>query len=115
MNHTDTLKNDRILIIDDNPAIHEDIRKILGGRREHNEAFDSDKALLFDDAIPEFEQARFEIDSAYQGRKDWRRCSRRSKPAAPMPWPSWMCACRPAGTASRPSAASGKRIRTCKW
>ena len=26
----DPLKNDRILVIDDNPSIHEDIRKILG-------------------------------------------------------------------------------------
>ena len=69
MHHTNTLKNDRILIIDDNPAIHEDIRKILSGRGEHNEAFDSDKALLFDDAIPELEQARFEIDSAFQGQE----------------------------------------------
>jgi CheY-like chemotaxis protein len=31
MHHTNTLKNNRILIIDDNPSIHEDIRKILGG------------------------------------------------------------------------------------
>ena len=30
MNHLDTVPNNRILIIDDNPSIHEDIRKILG-------------------------------------------------------------------------------------
>ena len=69
MHHTNTLKNDRILIIDDNPAIHDDIRKILSGRGEHNEIFESDKALLFDDENSEFEQARFEIDSAYQGQE----------------------------------------------
>ena len=69
MHHMNTLKNDRILIIDDNPAIHEDIRKILTGRGEHNEAFDNDKALLFEETVPEFEQVRFEIDSAYQGQE----------------------------------------------
>ena len=35
MNPTDTLKNNRILIVDDNPSIHEDIRKILGGDGGH--------------------------------------------------------------------------------
>ena len=69
MKHTNTLKNDRILIIDDNPSIHEDIRKILGDRMEQNKALDNNKALLFGDEIPESEQTRFEIDSAYQGKE----------------------------------------------
>jgi len=33
MTHTDMPRNDRILIIDDNPSIHEDIRKILADRK----------------------------------------------------------------------------------
>ncbi|MEI7732443.1 MAG: PAS domain S-box protein [Verrucomicrobiota bacterium] len=64
-----TYKNDRILIIDDNPSIHEDIRKILGHHRDTNKALDNTKALLFGDDLIEPEQTRFEIDSAYQGKE----------------------------------------------
>ncbi len=69
MSHSDTLKNNRILIIDDNPSIHEDIRKILGGQGERNEALGSTKALLFGDAPTQSEHTRFEIDSAHQGKE----------------------------------------------
>jgi CheY-like chemotaxis protein len=69
MNNMDMPKNGRILIIDDNPSIHDDIRKILAGRKEQNAALDNNKALLFGDEIPEPEQSRFEIDSAYQGKE----------------------------------------------
>ena len=68
MNHSNALKNNRILIIDDNPAIHEDIRKILSGG-ERNVALGSTKALLFGDDQPESDQTRFEIDSAHQGQE----------------------------------------------
>ncbi len=69
MTHTDMPRNDRILIIDDNPSIHEDIRKILADRKEQNRALDNNKALLFGDEIPEPEPSRFEIDSAFQGKE----------------------------------------------
>ncbi|MFN0172244.1 MAG: response regulator [Bryobacteraceae bacterium] len=57
----------RILVIDDNRAIHDDIRKILiGGDSEHLD-LEADEELLFDDApVP---VSRFEIDSAYQGQE----------------------------------------------
>lgn len=68
MCHTESLRNDRILIIDDNPAIHEDIRKILGVRQDQNPGFNTSKSLLFEDERLEHEPpAGFEIDSAYQG------------------------------------------------
>ena len=67
MNSTDTIKSNRILIIDDNPSIHEDIRKILGGQGELNEALVSTKALLFGNAPRASSHTRFEIDSAHQG------------------------------------------------
>ncbi|MGE0607856.1 MAG: response regulator transcription factor [Pirellulales bacterium] len=62
-------KNRRVLIIDDNPSIHADFRKILGGRPVHP-GLDAKEAVLFgpveggrasgaDDA--------FDIDSASQG------------------------------------------------
>lgn len=60
MSHT----NRRILIIDDNRAIHDDFRKILcPDRRE----IDHLEAEFFDDIVPISEQPVFEVDSAYQG------------------------------------------------
>ena len=47
MNHSDTLKNNRILIMDDNPSIHDDIRKILGGEGERNEALEQQQSPAF--------------------------------------------------------------------
>jgi PAS domain S-box-containing protein len=57
--------NHRILVIDDNQAIHEDLRKILLGEVKIQEQLQDDEALLFGlEAMP---ITRFEIDSAYQG------------------------------------------------
>jgi PAS domain S-box-containing protein len=61
--------NNRILIIDDNPSIHEDIRKVLGGRSDQNLALESTEALLFGETAARIEETSFEIDSAYQGRE----------------------------------------------
>jgi two-component system cell cycle sensor histidine kinase/response regulator CckA len=69
MNCSDTLKNNRILIIDDNPSIHDDIRKVLCGNGERNEALGNTKALLFGDELPPTDQTRFELDSARQGKE----------------------------------------------
>ena len=69
MNHSDTLKNNRILIIDDNPSIHDDIRKILCGDGERNEALGSTKALLFGEEPSQSDRTRFELDSALQGKE----------------------------------------------
>ena len=61
--------NRRILIIDDNQSIHEDIRKILAPANAALNALDDAEAMLFGlsqarPGIPEFE-----IDSAYQGQE----------------------------------------------
>src|ERR1017187_10272808 len=69
MNYSDTLKNNRILIIDDNPSIHDDIRKVLCGDGEGNEALGSTKALLFGDEVSQPSRTRFELDSALQGKE----------------------------------------------
>ncbi|MDB6038198.1 MAG: multi-sensor hybrid histidine kinase [Verrucomicrobiales bacterium] len=61
--------NHRILVIDDNPAIHADIRKILG-KQAHSSAFMEDaEAVLFGDAQTDDTAVLFEIDSAYQGQE----------------------------------------------
>ena len=40
---------------------------------------------------------------------------RHARAAGPTLWPSSMCACRPAGTASRPSTSCGGWIPSCRW
>jgi CheY-like chemotaxis protein len=65
----DPLKNHRILVIDDNRAIHEDIRKILKTSSSLRDDLDHDEAALFGDTTVKFPLPIFEIDSAYQGRE----------------------------------------------
>lgn len=61
--------NHRILVIDDNPAIHEDIRKILARPKEDSAALASEEALLFGQSTAAAQCASFEIDSAFQGQE----------------------------------------------
>jgi len=59
--------NHRILVIDDNPAIHDDLRKILLGEVKTQEHLQDDEAALFGiEAVP---VTKFEIQSAYQGQE----------------------------------------------
>ncbi len=68
-------KNHRILVIDDNPEIHQDFRKVLGTVRDAGASeLDSAEAAIFGDesAAPpatELTGEEFEIDSAYQGQE----------------------------------------------
>jgi len=59
----------RILLVDDNPAIHEDFRKILLGSRSRNSALEAAEAVLFGTPEPAAAVASFEIESAYQGQE----------------------------------------------
>ncbi len=56
--------NNRVLVIDDNRAIHEDFRKILCPPQDDIEQAE---AAFFGDAAPEEKHPTFEVDSAYQG------------------------------------------------
>ena len=56
----------RILVIDDNPAIHEDFRKILCGDRVSSTQLEAAEAVLFETRPPLGFQSEFEIDSAFQ-------------------------------------------------
>jgi len=63
-------KNRRILVIDDNKAIHDDFRKILARPRTASGGLDAAEAALFgDEASPVIESPEFQIDSAFQGRE----------------------------------------------
>ncbi len=77
--------NRRILIVDDNEAIHADFRKILCGGEESS-SLDSVREALFGDA-PALASAalRYEIDSAYQGQEALelvRQADRKGRPYA---------------------------------
>jgi len=61
--------NRRILVIDDNQAIHQDFRKILGPGRGTTSDLALTEGLLFGDAPPTESQGVFEIDSAFQGQE----------------------------------------------
>ena len=62
-------RNHRILIIDDNPSIHEDVRKILGAPAQEDSALDSEAAELFGASAETLTNVDFEIDSAFQGQQ----------------------------------------------
>jgi two-component system, cell cycle sensor histidine kinase and response regulator CckA len=62
--------NQRILIIDDNPSIHEDFRKILGpADAKIAEELDATEASLFGDKAATSRAQNFRIDSAFQGQE----------------------------------------------
>ena len=58
----------RILVIDDNPEIHHDFRKILCLNRSRASKLEAMEAELFDEETGFLgKQLRFEVDSAFQG------------------------------------------------
>jgi predicted signal transduction protein with EAL and GGDEF domain len=59
--------NRRILIVDDNRAIHEDFRKILGGGETDRGDLNALHEELFGGAAVEPSKDAFDLDSAYQG------------------------------------------------
>jgi signal transduction histidine kinase len=64
--------NRRILLIDDNDAIHQDFKKILGGGKTESSAVVDAKAAFFGAAAPAKaakSSTTFEIDSAFQGQQ----------------------------------------------
>lgn len=63
------LPNRRILLIDDSTAIHEDFKKILCSSSETASNLDDARAAFFGGNAVQPTVARFEIDSAYQGRE----------------------------------------------
>src|ERR1700744_3558049 len=64
----DPNQNHRILVIDDNPAIHEDFRKILCKPKASGELADAEAALFGEETAP-IKMPEFQIDSAYQGQE----------------------------------------------
>jgi len=62
-------QNRRILVIDDNEAIHQDFRKILGANTDRKTSLADMAAELFGQTEPVTAAVNFEIDSAFQGQE----------------------------------------------
>jgi signal transduction histidine kinase len=65
----DPNQNHRILVIDDNKAIHEDFRKILCRKKAVSSYLTDAESALFGDDTPAVQLPEFEIDSAFQGQE----------------------------------------------
>jgi diguanylate cyclase len=59
----------RILVVDDNPAIHDDFAKILAGSDDSEAAMERAERILFGDSQASLPQASFQIDFALQGQQ----------------------------------------------
>ena len=61
-------RNRRVLVIDDNPAIHDDFRKILAFDHTST-ALDAAETAVFGGPTSGLKRAYFQIDSAFQGQE----------------------------------------------
>ena len=68
--------NRRILLVDDNPAIHEDFRKILNASKRRNESVEHAELILLGVAVMTVDADAFQIDSAMQGREALEKVTR---------------------------------------
>src|SRR5580692_5165164 len=69
MHNLSAEKNRRVLIIDDNHAIHDDFRKILSPAKTTGAAMDDTEVALFGLPTLTVRQNLFEVESAYQGQE----------------------------------------------
>src|SRR5688572_19438976 len=75
--------NRRILVIDDNRAIHEDFRKIFAPADHASSKLNALEASLFDAPAPTQQLPQFQIDSAFQGKEGWERVGEASAEGRP--------------------------------
>jgi PAS domain S-box-containing protein len=69
MNNASADKNRRVLVIDDNRAIHDDFRKILSPATAMAAASDATEKAVFGRPTDAVQQTQFEVASAYQGQE----------------------------------------------
>jgi two-component system NtrC family sensor kinase len=62
-------RNRRVLVIDDNRAIHDDFRKILAPDTVTRTILEATETALFGGPPKTVTQTLFEVDSAYQGQE----------------------------------------------
>ena len=68
--------NHRILLVDDNPAIHEDFRKILDAGKRGNECVDNAELILLGVAVMTVDADAFQLESAMQGHEACEKVTR---------------------------------------
>lgn len=88
----------RVLVIDDNSAIHEDFRKVLEGDRGSADLDDA-TAAFFGEQPAMVQRPRYDVTSALPGRKDSQFWRGRLKCRSHSMWHLLICECRPDGTA----------------
>jgi len=76
--------NNRILLVDDNPAIHEDFRKILLGTTKPRAELDAMESVLFDRPLLPVTKLTFELSSAYQGKEALEKVTQSLKEEKPF-------------------------------
>ena len=69
MSKVQTKRSQRILLVDDNPAIHQDYLKILQFDSEPTQLDELSSMMFGEEASSASMLPQFEIDSAYQGQK----------------------------------------------
>jgi len=69
MGESAAIVNRRVLVIDDNPAIHKDFRKVLGAGLDEPAALEADEQALFGHPRWRSTRPHFEVDSALQGQE----------------------------------------------
>jgi FixJ family two-component response regulator len=57
-------ENYRILVVDDNPSIHEDFFKVLVGAEYESESLEQAEEILFEEARTDSMRAKFELTMA---------------------------------------------------
>ena len=75
--------NNRILVVDDNPAIHEDFNRLLGAKQSNERELDWIKAELLGEETPDDTATWFQIDSAFQGKEGLAKVQRAIDDARP--------------------------------
>ena len=61
--------NRRVLIVDDNPDIHGDFRKVIGGKPDDASSLAAAELAILGESSPPNMNLGFEVDSAYQGQE----------------------------------------------
>src|SRR5258705_5492177 len=86
MHMTDTAMpgKPRVLVIDDNRAIHEDLRKIFGGADQTSALLAAERALLGETSASAA-QPSFDIEAALQGQEGAARAQHALEPERPFP------------------------------
>jgi len=81
---SDSKSNRRVLIIDDNEAIHDDIRKVLNGDSTTDELTAATARLLGKPETLAFESMQFDIESSFQGQEGLQTAEKALKDSRPF-------------------------------